>query len=192
MTREDEVRWDRKWQEIGDAAFEPDRLLIQHQDLLTGGQALDLACGLGQNAIWLARHGYTVLAVDISGVALQAATEEASRQEIAGQVCFKQVDLDRWPIPAEAYDLICVFRFLDRSLFPAIRAGVRPGGLLFYATRHVGVLEQNPEANPDFLLAHQELPSHFAGWELLFQAEGPRQAELIARKPPATGALPPS
>lgn len=190
MTQEDKVRWDKRWQEIDRASLEPDRLLTEHQHLLTGGEALDLACGVGQNAIWLAQRGYRVLAVDISDVALQTAREEAARRGLIDKVRFRQVDLDRWPLAAESYDLICVFRFLDRSLFPAIRAGLRPGGLLFYGTRHAGVLEQDLEANPDYLLARQELPGYFAGWELLFYAEGPRQAELIARKPPAGETLP--
>lgn len=182
MSERDREHWDQKWDDYGPVA-DVNPMLLEHRRLLGRGVALDVACGLGQNAIWLARHDFVVLGVDISRVALRRAHLMVRAAGLARRACFAQVDLDHWsPAPATV-DVICVFRFLDRSLIPALRDALNPGGLIFYATRHVGVLRRQPEANPDFLLKRGELPGLFAGWELLVSAEGAEDASIIARKP---------
>lgn len=163
----------------------PDALLQEHVDLLTGGLALDLACGRGQNALWLAAHGYTVLGVDGSRVALTSARQEAVRRDLQRRVLFVQADLDVWHPPAGAFDVVVVFRFLDRDLFPCLRKALRPGGLLFYTTRHRGVLRWRPDATQEFLLKKGELPAYFAGWEIVHDEEGAKNAYFVTRKPPA-------
>ncbi len=183
MGQEDRQRWDEKWTELAGESFEPHPLLIQSQALLIGGVALDLACGKGQNAVWLAQQGYEVLAVDISPVALDLGQEEAKSQGVQNKIRFKQVDLEGWQVPALAFDLICVFRFLDRQLFSSVRAGLHPGGYLFYSTRHVGILDRFPEANRSFLLERNELVVEFGDWKILHYREGEEEAELIAQKP---------
>lgn len=182
MTGKDRHRWDQKWARFGDNVVDPDELLTEHRDLMTGGAALDLACGQGQNAIWLARHGFSVLAVDISSVALEAARKEAAAQGLADRIHYECADLDRWPLPTAAFNLICVFRFLDRDLFPAIREGLLPGGLLFYRTRHTGFLRRHQEANRAYLLEPGELSTVFGDWHILHYEEGPEEVELIAKK----------
>lgn len=188
MSRQDRQRWDEKWAALNGEVFEPHPLLVSHVGLLRGGRALDLACGRGQNAIWLAQHDYQVLAVDISPAALAAARAEAERQGLAGRVRFEEADLTAWTLPVAAFDLICVFRFLERGLFPAIRSGLKPGGLLFYATRHVGVLADEPAANPAYLLERGELAREFGDWQVLHHRETAAEAELAARKPDGEGA----
>ena len=96
---------------------------------------------------------------------------------------FVQVDLDRWQLPRRSVDLVCVFRFLDRDVFSMLKAALRPGGLFFCQTRHVGLLERVPDANPDYLLRRAELPRTFAAWNILTHREGPEDARLMARKP---------
>lgn len=182
MSRGDRRKWDARWKEMEEPA-PPDALLREAEGLLSGGVALDLACGRGQNALWLAAHGYRVLGVDGSRVALTSAREEAVRRSLGRRVLFVQADLDVWRPPPDAFDLVAVFRFLDRSLFPHLRAALRPGGLLFYATRHRGVLRWRPDATEEFLLRKGELPSHFPGWEIVRHEEGPQNARLVARKP---------
>jgi len=141
-----------------------------------------MACGKGQNAIWLARQGYRVLGIDISPVALAMARAEAVNQDLSNRLQFEAVDLDRWQLPALSYDLICIFRFLDRRLFPAVVAGLRPGGLLFCATRHVGLLQRSPEANKAFLLKRGELVEAFASLQVLHDLEKNEDTEFVARK----------
>lgn len=182
MSRQDEDRWDEKWSAAG-GPYRPNSLLVGNSTYLTGGYALDLACGRGQNAIWLAGRGYRVLAVDISSVALQIAQAEADARELSDRIRFQAVDLDDWSLPAASFDLIAVFRFLDRRLLGSIREGLRPGGLVYYSTRHLGVLARNPAANEAFLLRPGELRSVFSGWQILHDEEGPEDAQMIARNP---------
>ncbi len=184
MTEQDRQKWNSRWESRSAYKFDPHPLLTDNRDLLAGnGSALDLACGLGQNAIWMAQLGYRVLGVDISQVALERARVEARSSGLEGDIAFKQVDLDFW-LPAEdTYDLICVFRFLDRDLLPAIRKATRAGGVVVYATRHLGALKNQPDANKAYLLEANELASLFNGWQFLHYHEGVDEAELIARKP---------
>lgn len=184
MTEEDRERWDAKWHSFTGESFKPHTLLTGHRELLTGiGKALDLACGRGQNTIWLASLGYSVLGVDISPVALSTAQTEAGKLDLGERVKFMQVDLDSWVPPRDVYDLICVIRFLDRRLFPALRNALKPGGLLFYATRHRGIISSIPDANPAYLLEPDELRAVFADWRIHHYLEGSFEVELIAEKP---------
>lgn len=161
----------------------PNSLLLSHESELTGGRAIDLACGLGQNTRWLAAHGYHALGLDISFIALRRAKALTGDTGLARKLLFVQCDLDNWSLPPDSVDLICVFRFLDRALFPVIHKGLRSGGLLFYETRHQGILQSQPQANPDYLLAQGELLQRFDGWHIVHHREGPENAALVARKP---------
>ena len=181
MVDTDRDRWNAKWAAIEEIP-RPHWLLRDYAELLVGGTAVDLACGLGQNSLWLARHGYQVLALDLSEVALRRGLAAAVAQRLAGRISFVQQDLDVWrPAPASC-DLIVVFRFLDRRLFAFLRAALRPGGLIFYQTLHQGARRRMPQANPAYLLAPGELVNHFVGWEIIHAQEDASHSELIARK----------
>jgi tellurite methyltransferase len=182
VTQADQKRWDEKWSKVEGGMTDPHPLLKQSRKFLSGGYALDLACGLGQNAIWLAKRGYRVQGVDISPVAIDVARDEAKRQSVLERIHFQRVDLDVWSAPEARYDLICVFRFLDRRLFPAIRTGLRQGGILCYSTRHIGFLQRNPVSCTVYLLERGELLEVFSDWHILHYREGAVEAELIARK----------
>lgn len=184
MSRDDRHRWDQKWQSLAGEEFSVHPLLAKNHHLLPGeGRALDLACGFGQNAIWLAQNGYSTLGLDLSPVALTRARARAIQSGVCARTLFVQVDLETtWPLPDQAFDLVCVFRFLNRRLFPAIRASLQPGGLVVYSTRHTGALAHHPSATHEFLLARGELEQVFSDWQILHAAEGEVDAELIARK----------
>jgi len=184
MSEKDRERWDAKWQSRMESSFEPHPLLLQQQALMAGeGLALDLACGRGQNSLWLARQGYDVLGVDISHVALSAAKADSNRNNLSHRIRFERLDIDNYSLPLDVYDLICVIRFLDRRLFPMIETSLRPGGRLVYAARHRAVLEEYPQTNDAYLLEKDELLKRFGDWSILHYHEGPIEAELIARKP---------
>ena len=181
MSQADKQRWDEKWDEREGGEKAPD-WLVRHGHLLGGGIAVDLATGRGASARWLAARGYRVVAVDVSRVALMQAKEgDGSRATMAP--LYVEADLDEWRLPPASADLITVFRFLDRTLFPMIRRAVRPGGLLIYQTRTVGWLEREPGASVEFLLRRGELLQLFGDWQLVSYLENADHAALVARRP---------
>lgn len=180
-------RWDRKYAAgEGPAHFEPKPFLTEHCHLLTGGRVLDVGCGFGGNALYLASLGYQVDAVDVSGVALARATTEAKRRDL--QVQFVQADLGRWWLRPAHYDLIIVFYYLNRELMYGVAAGLRPGGLLFQANRNRRFLEVRPGFNPDYLLEPGELRrlALDAGLKILYYSDGSpgteHSSQLIAQR----------
>ncbi|MDE3167380.1 MAG: methyltransferase domain-containing protein [Acidobacteriota bacterium] len=152
---------------------------VEGPQALAPGRALDLGCGTGTTALYLARLGWRVTAVD-------AAPEGIARlRRAAPDVDARVADLERgeFAIEAGAFDLICDFYYLQRSLFPSIREGVRPGGAFIGA---IHLLE--PGRNPDFSMVPGELRGEFAGWKIAYYSEGGepgrrrRSARIIARR----------
>ncbi len=104
------------------------------------GRALDLACGTGRHAIWLASRGWRVDAVDGSDTAISLllahAEQTGCRERIEPHVADLEAEPPQFTVEPAAYDLIVDCYFLHRPLFGAIREGVRPGGL-FVAALHL-------------------------------------------------------
>lgn len=189
MSTTDSEHWDVRYQQrIDEGRFPaPDPLLLQftpHPEGEPPPRALDLAAGLGQNALWLAEQGYAVDVMDISRVALGHAYDEARARGLR-TLNFYHVDLDAVQLERGVYALICVFRFLKRDLFPQLRAALQPGGRIIYQTFNHQRLETMPDANPDFLLHAGELPGYFADWRIVYRAERGMTAQLVAIKPDA-------
>lgn len=189
MTARDRLRWDTYYQKTPDDDYpDPDPLLFQFTPSvlnMTAGhefRALDLAAGVGQNGLWLATQGYTTDLLDISREALKRAQEQAAQQHIRS-LNFLQVDLDEVALKSEAYDLVCVFRYLKRDLFPRIRACVRPNGRVIYQTFNTSYLRHVPDFNPDFLLQPGELASYFDDWRILLNHELDHVSQIVALKP---------
>ena len=118
----------------------PSPLLPEAVSGARAGRALDLACGTGRHAIWLASRGWRVDAVDGSAAAISLLLANAERTGCRGLIDTHVADLEADPpeftIEPAAYDLIVDCYFLHRPLFAAIREGVRPGGL-FVAALHL-------------------------------------------------------
>ena len=171
--------WDTRHRE---ARHEPQpcAVLAQHAaHLPRQGLAVDLACGRGGNALWLARRGLTVHAWDRSEAGIESLRAETSKHGLAIQAEVRDVVLK--PPEAERYDALVVSYFLDRSLMPALLAAVRQGGILYYQTFLVGHPGSGPR-NPDFLLRPGELSGYCAGWQILHSLEQDGQAQLVARR----------
>lgn len=164
MSAADRERWDAKYANRQALGAQPDDWLRQSLVQVPPGRALELGCGLGHNAIWLAEQGWQVDAVDISPVGLARAAELAhSRQAVVQWIAADLDDLS-WEPPRSKYDLIVVFRFLDRLRLPQlIEESLAPGGLLVYETFSVGQLSRpdNHLKNPAFALNPGELPTLF-------------------------------
>ena len=130
-------------------------LLENHHLLPPQGKALDLACGLGGNTIWLAKRGLTVWAWDISDTAIAKLAASCANRGL--KVCAEVRDLRMHPPEPERFDVIVVSHFLDRSLSSALIAALRPKGLLFYQTFIRDRVDNSGPRNPDFLLEQNEL-----------------------------------
>lgn len=192
MAVNDRVHWDGVYdQQAGRAYPPPDALLVAYAPRpLVGGSApvaLDVAAGLGQNALWLASRGYRVRALDISPVALERGRVEMVRRGLSG-MDFVVVDLEDPAavaacLPPESADLICCFRYLNRALFPALRMAVRPGGLIIYQTYNVRHLELRASMNRAYLLEPGELVGFFPGWEALHNDEVGDLSRFVGRRP---------
>ncbi len=173
MSRADRDRWNRKYRELRPPpSAAPDPLLIAHAGLLTGrGLALDVACGRGHNSLHLARLGYRVIGVDGSIEGLRRARAATRAAGLTMQ--FAAVDLDHQRFPPECFDLVVVFRFLDRTLLPNLAQSLRPGGLMIYQTYNRNRLRDHPDFHPAYLLQPGELAGFFSGFETIASNDTP-------------------
>lgn len=183
MTMTDRDRWDAKYlAQAAPTEVEPSTWLVKHASALKPGRALDLACGFGHAAIWLAERGWDVTAIDISPPGLAAAKQLAESRQV--HVNWIVADLDDAPLGDAEFDLITVFRFLDRNTLPSrITAALRPGGRLLYETF---LMSETPGRtphvrNPAFLLRLGELPQLFRGLKVLDYEEHVTESDAVAR-----------
>jgi len=188
------AKWNKRYRENDSAGVdrEPAFVLTQHAHLLpSSGVALDLACGMGANALFLARQGLQVCAWDISDVAIDSLRQDALQQHLEVSVEVRDVVLDP-PIP-DSFDVIVVSHFLDRSIISSLVDALKPGGVIFYQTF---IREKSADvgpACPDFLLETNELLQMFAGLNVLaYREEGMvgnvregfrNEAMLVAQNP---------
>ncbi|WP_116045845.1 class I SAM-dependent methyltransferase [Amycolatopsis palatopharyngis] len=100
--------WDNRYRS-SDQVFSgnPNGVLVTEVADLPPGQALDVGCGEGADALWLASRGWRVTAADISKVALQ----RAAAADVAGSVAWTRADLTVEPPPAAAFDLVSMHYF---------------------------------------------------------------------------------
>lgn len=147
-------KWDKRHREADDLGRLA-RVLEENEHLLpASGDALDLACGRGVNALRLARLGLRVTAWDLSPVAIERLRKEASSQGILLSAAVRNVVES--PPPASSFDVILIAHFLERSIVPALTAALKPGGLLFYQTFAERILDEGPE-DARFRLRDNEL-----------------------------------
>lgn len=168
-------KWDERYRAAGGA--KPARVLTENLHLLPRtGQALDLACGLGANALLLARQGLETFAWDSSAVAIERLQQASAA---AGVSVHAEVrDVVAQPPEPERFDVIVVVHFLERGLAPALIAALRPRGLLFYQTFTAVRVSGSGPRNPDYLLNENELFALFARLQLLVYREEGRVGDL--------------
>ena len=180
--------WNQRYQ-AGEQLFKsPAPLVEEFASSLAPGAALDLACGPGRNALFLAERGWRVTAVDGSPMAIDLLRQRAHDKNL--QIDSRVADLERgeYEIPPGAFDLIVDTYYLQRDLIPAMQRGVRPGGTMI-AIVHLADADQ-PRGTPTRAVPG-ELRACFAGWTILHDFEGlPREschqravAEIVGRKP---------
>jgi SAM-dependent methyltransferase len=171
-------KWNHRY---GDASttplpVAPAEWLVEHRALLealpSGGRALDLACGDGRNARYLAELGFAVDALDVSDVVIGRLAEAAVALGL--DVRPMVADLEHDPdLPRGQYAVVMNFNYLQRSLFGSLAAALRPGGLLFFETFARPHIEELGHDFPDeFLLAENELLGAFPGLHVRHYFEG--------------------
>lgn len=189
---EDQLRWNQRYTESPSSWTEPDTFLIRaYEEFLVNAQpgtALDIAGGAGRNAVWLAERGWRVKLIDISDVALAMGREKFKALKAKGDLQTEIVDLNSIQhLGTEQYDLITVFYFLRRELFPAMARALKPGGTLIYRTYTVDRMKvPGGPSDPKYLLQPNELLHAFPAVRVLHyheMAEGKAAAELVGRKP---------
>ncbi len=181
--------WDERYAAGKYSAAAPHKLLISLVKELKAGKALDLACGTGRHAVFLAENGWRVTAVDNSTVGIEIAKQRAKDKSL--EMDFRLADLEKgeFTIGENAYDLICDFYYLQRDLFAAMKAGLKTGGVIVSTIHIYG----EDEKEGRFLLREGELKGFFEGFEILHYRETSltdtdagehhrRTAEIIARK----------
>ncbi len=162
-------RWNQRYR-CGGSASQPARVLVENLHLLPAtGLALDLACGLGGNALLLAETGLQVQAWDLSEVAIEKLSAQASVRRVALQASVR--DVVAHPPESESCDVILVSRFLERGLIPDLVRALRPGGLVFYETFTRTTLTETGPRNPAHRLGDNELLRLFSGLLIRFYRE---------------------
>ena len=191
MKLAEKALWNKKYSEGSHTSLDPDPFLVSaFGEFLfgtSGGLALDVAGGVGRHSIWLAQRGWRVKLLDISEVGIQQAEENAKHTGTAGSISSEIRDLNSMQdLGREQYDLVIVFFFLQRKLFPALLGAIKPGGILIYKTY---TTEQKNFAggpsHPMFLLEPNELLHAFSSLRVLNYHEIIEKkgvAELVARK----------
>ena len=171
----------------------PNPLLVRFAPLLQEGNLdgpiLDLACGEGENGLFLAGLGLPVILADRDASRLHSAKERAREKGL--KVTLWEVDLERGnnPFREEQFRAFLVFRYLHRPLIPCINKGIRGGGLLFYETFTIDQPRFGSPHNPAFLLKPGELLEWFKDWQVIHYFEGllnnptRAMAQIVCRKP---------
>ncbi len=176
MTSEQE-KWNARYAATATEPPRPAWVLQENAHLLPpGGGALDLACGRGGNALFLARRGFETEAWDISDVAVTGLGNLAADEGLSLHARVR--DISKEPPPPENFDVIVVSRFLDRNIVPHIAAALRPGGILFYQTFTREAVTDAGPANPAYRLAPNELLRLFRGLRVLVYREEGRQGDI--------------
>ena len=161
----DRIKWNEKFRQKQYPA-KPSQIVEDFFGLAPGKNALDIGAGNGRNSLFLAEHGFSVDAVDISEEGLKQFA--GTRPEIRPI----RADLDTFDIPAIRYDLIVNVKFLNRRIFPYIKEGLKKGGILifetFVETEHAG---ENESICRDYLLRQNELLHAFLSLHILYYNE---------------------
>ena len=160
-----QAKWDRIYSNK-DSIGSPSEVLRENLSVLpSNGLALDLACGLGANSLFLESRGLSVHAWDISIIAIKKLKKRIKLNKL--KIEAQCLDIKAEVLSASTYDLIITSNYLDRSLHPAIYNATRAGGLICYQTFTADKRVRLGPSNPDYLLQPNEIKSFVEGCEIL-------------------------
>ena len=159
-------QWNERYR-AGEQLFtEPSPLVTRFSRQLETGHALDLACGAGRNSLYLAEQCWRVTAVDGSPLAIEIFRERARERKLVIDARVADLEHSEFEIEPGAHDLICDCYYLQRSLIPKMKSGLKPAGIIIAIV-------------------------HLEDWKILHEYEGKSReachqrpvAELVAQKP---------
>ena len=185
MSSGDRARWDARHAAAGPPGVAPPGVLAGAAELTAcfpvSGRALDVACGRGGIAVWLARRGLEVDAVDVSPVGLAAGARLAAAAGVTGRIRWIAHDLDAGLPTASRgpYDVVVCQLFRDPRRYADLVAALAPGGLLAITV----LSEVDAEPGP-FRAPPGELRAALRGLATLLDRERDGEATLLARRPP--------
>ena len=180
--------WDEQYRKNTDSATEhelvPNPLLVNAVGDLRPGRALDLACGTGRNALWLAQRGWSVTAIDGSAAAIETLRGRAANNGVTIDAQIADLEDSGFRITPARYDLIATCYYFQRNLIEQCRQGLVPGGVMV----GIALLIEPGKERSTFRLQPGDLRSYFADWDILRYREGTdvwehKIAELVARRP---------
>ncbi len=174
----DKERWDFKYLHGWQSTLH--KTLVEFYTYAPLGRALDVACGTGENAVFLAEKGFIVDAIDISLLALKKAKRLAYEKKL--NVNFICADLDYFILKENTYTLIANFYYLNRRLIPYMKKASKNGGLLIFETYNEKHTLVKKDFNPDYLLKEGELLKLFEGFRIIFYREEFNVSTLVAFK----------
>jgi SAM-dependent methyltransferase len=161
----------------------PNGVLVAEVADLRPGQALDVGCGEGADALWLARGGWQVTAVDISVTALHRA---AAATDVAGRVAWSRADVTATPPPARTFDLVSAQYFPlprrpDHTALRGLLDAVAPGGTLLFASHDPADLRHHHRIDPgDYYQPDDVARLLDPDWSILINETRPRTAPTPA------------
>jgi tellurite methyltransferase len=167
--------WDARYRTERESEWAPTPLLIETAKGLKPGRALDLACGTGRNALWLAQQGWSVTAVDGSAAAIEILNRRAVERGVLLDAHVADLEKGEYEIEPASWEFIAICYYLQRDLIEPAKRGVKRGGVLLVIV-HI----KQPG----------ELAGYFQDWEILHSYEGKPNdpvharavAEIVARK----------
>jgi len=174
MSLKDKQKWDTKYIKKSQLLKprKPSINLVNHLDKCIGKRALDLGCGAGRNTIYLAQNGFSVDALDIAQIALDALHVELEKQDLLEKVNIKLTDLDKFEAEKNSYDLALMCNFLDRKLIEKVKQTLSKDGIFIVETYMIDENNEKKDSNQDYLLKENELQQIFKnGYEILFYDE---------------------
>ena len=163
--------WEKRYREGRRLNDKPHEWITAAASKLAPGRALDIACGAGRHALWLAAHGWEVTAVDASPTALQILQQRAGEKGVRVHSVVADLERHEFTIEPESQDLIIVCNYLQRDLFSSIRDGTRAGGCVVAV---IPMVDDDPGVrpmNPSYLVKPGELRAEFEGWAVLRYSE---------------------
>ncbi|WP_121613565.1 class I SAM-dependent methyltransferase [Mesobacillus foraminis] len=168
------TKWNKKYNErlIHLETPVPNTRLIQLSSYLGGGTALDLACGLGGNSLFLAQLNYSVRAMDISDVAVKYLQSMAEKEGLA--VSAVTADLENIPslsFESNSFDLVVITYYLNRPLLSLVKSLLKEVGYFFLETYYHFPKNRNQKISSQYKLESNELLDHFKEWKVLYYEE---------------------